>query len=116
MSKRQKPKCQNIYKFFSKQIPASSKKVQDDITTDSPSCSTAVTISQDPFTTEHKSETTASPSSLSKTATASMNIPSYADISSLSDSDIQNTDVKMKLWTGIWKDARNFPFPARFIR
>ena len=44
MSKRQKPKCQTINKFISKQIPASSKKVKDDITTDSPSCSTAVTI------------------------------------------------------------------------
>jgi hypothetical protein len=34
---------------------------------------------------------------------------------SLSDSDIQNTDVKMKLLTDTWKDAHNFPFPARFI-
>jgi hypothetical protein len=32
-------------------------------------------------------------SSLSKTATASINILSYPDISSLSDSDIQNTEI-----------------------
>jgi len=52
---------------------------------------------------------------LFKAATASINIISYPDISSLSDSDIQNTDVKMKLLTGTWKDAHNLPFPARII-
>jgi hypothetical protein len=52
---------------------------------------------------------------LSKAAVASINIPSYPDISSLSDSDIQNTNVKMKLLTGTLKDAHNFLFPARFI-
>ena len=82
-------------------MPASSKKVQDD--TDSRSCSTAVTISQEPFTPEYESETTTSASSLSKAAAASINKHSYPDISSLSDSDIQNTDVKMKLLTGTWK-------------
>ena len=72
-------------------------------TTDSPSCSTAVTISRDPFTPEHESETeseaSASSSPLSKAAVASVNLPSYPDISSLSDSesDIQTTNVKMKL-------------------
>ena len=88
---------QTINKLFRKQIPALSKKVQDDTTTYNPPCSTAVTISQDPFTPKDESETTASSSSLSKAAMASINIPSYPDISSLSDSDIQNTDVMTKL-------------------
>ena len=74
-----------------------------------------VTISQEPFTPKHESETTASSSSLSKAAVASINIPSNPHISSLSDSDIQNADVKMKLLTGTWKDAHNFPFPVWFI-
>ena len=81
-------------------------------TTDSPSCSTVVTMSQEPFTPVHESETTANPSSLSKAAAASINIPSYPDISSPSDSDIQNTDVMMKLLTGTCKDAHNYPFLA----
>ena len=59
------------------------------MTTDSPSCSTAVTIWQEHFTPEHESETTTSSSFLSKAAATSINIPSYPDISSLSDSDIQ---------------------------
>ena len=116
MTKHVKPKCETMDTFFSKQIPASAKRVQDDITTESPSiCSTAVTISHEPFTPEDDSEVNASSSSLLKAAAASVNLPSYPDISRMDGSDIQNPDVKMKLLTCTLKDTHNFSFPVRYI-
>jgi hypothetical protein len=41
--------------------------------------------------------------------------PPYPDISSLQDSKLQMTDVKMQLLTANWKDVNDFDFPARYI-
>ena len=38
----------------------------------------------------------------------------YPDISSLQDSKLQMTDVKMQLLTANWKDVNDFDFPARY--
>ena len=79
-----------IDKFFCKQIPSSSKKVQDDTTTDSASCPTAVTISHTNMKVKQVQVPVPYTGRCSFTAAAGVNLPSYPDISS--DSDIQNME------------------------
>lgn len=66
---------------------------------------------------DHDSEnaTESVSSSSVSTVTSKANTPPYPDLSSLHDSNLQMTEIKMQLLTSNWKDVNNFDFPVRYV-
>ena len=104
-SKREKAQRKTIDSFFTKPVSTETKDSSDKI------ASTGEPISKESlperiYDSEHASSVS--------TVTSKDSDPPYPDISSLQDSKLQMTDVKMQLLTANWKDVNEFDFPARY--
>jgi hypothetical protein len=95
-SKREKAKWKTIDSFFTKPVSTETKDSSDKI------ASTEEPISKESLPERiDDSEHASSVSTVSSKDSA----PPYPDISSLQDSKLQMTDVKMQLLTANWKDV-----------
>ena len=107
-SKREKAKWKTIDSFFTKPVSTETKDSSDKI------ASTEEPISKESL--PERVDDSEHASSVS-TVTSKDSAPPYPegpDISSLQDSKLQMTDVKMQLLTANWKDVNDFDFPARY--
>ena len=104
-SKREKAKWKTIDSFFTKPVSTETKDSSDKI------ASTEEPISKESF--PERIDDSEHASSVS-TVTSKDSAPPYPDISSLQDSKLQMTDVKMQLLTANWKDVNDFDFQARY--
>ena len=103
-SKREKTKWKTIDSFFTKPVSTETKDSSDNI------ASTEESISKESL--PERIDDSEDASSVS-TVTSKDSAPPYPDISSLQDSKLQMTDVKMQLLTANWKDVNDFDFSAR---
>ena len=95
-SKREKAKWKTIDSFFTKPVSTETKDSSDKI------ASTEEPISKESL--PERIDDSKHASSVS-TVSSKDSAPPYPDISSLQDSKLQMTDVKMQLLTANWKDV-----------
>lgn len=99
-----KSKWKTIDSFFTKPVSTETKDSSDE------------PISQQSLPEFESDNATASCSSvLAVTSKGKANTPPYPDMSSLHDSNLQMTEVKMQLLTSNWNDVNNYDFPARYV-
>ena len=104
-SKREKAKWKTIDNFFTKPVSTETKDSSDKV------ASIEEPISKESL--PERIDDSEHASSVS-TVTSKDSTPLYPDISSLQDSKLQMTDVKMQLLTANWKNVNDFDFPARY--